>query len=135
MEKWCFSSLLLRRDAMLSPPQGQRGEVPSSTPWLFLAGHQLVPWFWDMEEQSLEQQVMSELKTDKFITLVVILLFCTCEMSEQHQCPIPGLLLLDPIRGQRKVWWDDAGWQPRRRDSWLFSCLLWMGYGKKKTLR
>lgn len=51
--------MLLRRDAVLSPPQGQWGEVTSSPPWLFLAGHQLLPWFWDMEEQNLEQQVMS----------------------------------------------------------------------------
>lgn len=66
--------MLLRRDAMLSPSQGQEGEVTPSPPWLFLAVHQLLPWFWDMEEQNLEQQAMSELKTDKFISLVLILL-------------------------------------------------------------
>lgn len=31
-QKWYFSFMLLRRDAMLSPPQGQRGEVTSSPP-------------------------------------------------------------------------------------------------------
>lgn len=73
-QKWYFSFMLLRRDAMLSPPQGQRREVTSSPPWLFLAGHQLLPWFWDMEEQNLEQQVMSNWRLINLLVLYFVLL-------------------------------------------------------------